>query len=180
MEATNIGLVRNQLMCISPEKKRRTYKFFDPIPHLDETSIFIIKIICNMVFGTVRMMMNIGAIFCHVKNIAPVCFESFTMRAAPQKCRGASLVFRSSPSRTQWDNRLLVSVTTPPLSTTSVPILCTTKYNILVFLADHLPAINVINAIRLISIINQSEGQVSVETLPTVPNNTPVHIGAFS
>ena len=165
-----------QQTCISPEKNNSTKRFFEPILHLVATNILRISTHLIKYLDVVTIIIKRGAIFCHVRNTNDVFPESFVIRLAPQKWKGAILVLRSNPSITQWVNGLLHSAMTPPLNIISVPILWTMKYIMPVFFAGHLTVIIIKNDIKFNSNIIHEADQISVEIAPSVPIRTPVHI----
>jgi len=84
-------------MCISPEKKSRIKISFVLNLHLTPTYRLRKIIIIRIYLGVEINKIKAGASFCQVKKTKVVTSESFGIRAAPQKCNGARLVFRINP-----------------------------------------------------------------------------------
>lgn len=115
-----------------------------------------------------------GTIFCHVKNTKDRAGVRVNKRGGPQKCIGAKPAFSNKPMQTH----LLKSVKrsdTYLVSNSNEPILCTTKYIILVFFREQLE-MSGRKDIKFTSIINHAVGHDSVDSLPNVPITMPVHI----
>ena len=130
----------------------------------------------NLYLHVEVMISRIGANFCQVKKRKVLMFDNPETMAGPQKWRGARLLFNNKPTIQKLPRIFERSDPTPLEKIESEPTLCTTKYNIASFLLDQFFEIMVIKLIRLISIINQTVVQVSVEREPRVPKTIPVHI----
>lgn len=94
---------------------------------LAATTRLVIKTPLIKILGVVIKIRSIGAIFCHVRKKNDVILEILAIRAAPQKCKGAKLVFSNSPVIAHFLKEAVRSDITPPDRITSDPTLCTTK-----------------------------------------------------
>lgn len=70
---------------------------------------------------------NMGAIFCQVRNTNETKLDSLVISSAPQKCKGASLVFNRIPSVSHFPRKPHQPENTPPLRIIKDPTLCTMK-----------------------------------------------------
>ena len=146
-----------------------------PIPHIEETTALQSSIQIRWFRLVVNNNRNNGATFCHVNNRNEVPFDKLTNTIGPQKWNGAKAAFMSKPIINHFITIPLLSDPTL-VNIANDPILCTMKYNIVIFFVLHFAVIAGKNDIRFSSIIIQIQGQVSDEIAPNVPNITPVHI----
>lgn len=169
------GADNNHPMCIRPEKNNRNQRLFAPIPLVAAITTFIRISPLRILFGLVTNNKKAGAIFCQVRKIKAVELVSLVMMIPPQKCSGAILAFSAIPSIIQVAIFLLSDIT-PLLRIISEPTLCTIKYTIHLFLADHFDENKVMKDIIFSSNIIHTAGHPSHVNVPNVPRMTPVHI----
>jgi len=148
---------------------------FEPILHEADT-IKLKQIVNNKTyFEHLTNSRNKGTIFCHDKKKKERAGVRVNKRGGPQKCIGARPAFSNRPmltplhqSETRSDTYLV--------NNSNEPILCTTKYIILVFFLEFFLEMRGRKAIKFTSIIIHAVGHDSVDSLPKVPTTMPVHI----
>ena len=151
----------------------------DPILLTEATRILIITTDHIINLGVDINNKKSGAIFCQVWKTHAVIFDNLVINGAPQKCSGASLIFSNSAMVIHIENVLIYSMINLLAKIIKDPILCTRKYIIPIFFPIQLYVIKGMKDIKFTSIINHTVGHLSVDILPSVPINKPVHIKCY-